>query len=365
MKMEANNLRKWSEGKENKRKSIKLFFAHYSVKRSIEFMHQYSSQQSWQKLQQTIVRRRMRRIALRSVATAASVLLILGLTYTFSLYKHSNNDIAPSATVASFPETGSRKAVLTLEDGEVVDLSVKEGEISKEISNNADEMLTYSATTQAKNVPVKYNTLTVPRGGEYQLVLSDGTKIWMNAESSLRYPVSFSGKREVTLSGEAYFEVAKDATHPFIIHVENNAIEVLGTKFNVSAYPENNMYTTLAQGSVKVSNNEGSITLTPNQQAIIQPEGGISVQQVDASLYTSWTTGTFEFKQTRLKDIAAQLSRWYNVNFQFASKELGQKNFAGVIFRNEELSLAIEIIEDVSDVKFIRSGDVIRIENKK
>lgn len=364
--MEANKLHKWSDGNENKRKSIKLFFAHYSAKRSIEFMHQYSSQESWQKLQQKIAQRRMRRIAIGSLAMAASVLLILGLTYTFSLYKYSNNDIDLSATVTSFPETGSRKAVLTLANGETVDLSVKDGDISKEIANNADKMLTYTATdTKVTNEPVKFNTLTVPRGGEYQLVLSDGTKIWMNAESSLRYPVQFKGKREVTLSGEAYFEVAKDATHPFIIHIGDNAIEVLGTKFNVSAYPKNNIYTTLAEGSVKVANNKGSIILTPNQQAIMQSEGDIRVQNINASLYTSWTMGIFEFKKTELKDIVAQLSRWYNVNFQFSSNELKQKNFAGVIFRNEELNYAIEIIEDVSDVKFIRSGDVIRIENRK
>lgn len=363
--MEANILRKWSKGMESRRKTIKLFFAHYSTKRSMEFMHQYSSQQSWQKLQQKIAQHRMRRMAFRSLATAASVLLLLGLTYTSSLYKYSNNDIAPSVTAISFPETGSRRAVLTLSDGKVVDLSAKEGEISKEIANNADEVLTYSATAQAKNDPIKFNTLTVPRGGEYQLVLSDGTKIWMNAESSLHYPVSFKGKREVTLSGEAYFEVAKDAAHPFVVHTANNAVEVLGTKFNISAYPQSNMRTTLAQGSVKVSNKEGSIILTPNQQAIIQPEGSIRVQQVDASLYTSWTTGIFEFKKTGLKDIAAQLSRWYNVTFQFANKELEQKDFAGVIFRNEELNFAIEIIEDVSDVRFTRTGDVIRIENNK
>ena len=344
----------------------KLFFAHYSAKRSIEFIHQYNSKQSWQKLERKIAQRRMRRIAIGSFAVAASVLLIFGLTYTFSLYKYSNNDIDLSAKVTPFPETGSRKAVLTLADGETVDLSVKNGDISEEIANNADKMLTYAAAdTKVTDEPVKFNTLAVPRGGEYQLVLSDGTKIWMNAESNLRYPVRFKGKREVTLSGEAYFEVAKDAAHPFIIHIGDNVIEVLGTKFNVSAYPQNDIYTTLAEGSVKVINNEGSIMLIPNQQAIMQSEGSIRVQKVDASLYTSWTTGIFEFKKTELKDIVAQLSRWYNVTFQFANNELKQKDFAGVIFRNEELNLAIEVIEDVSNVKFVRNGDVIRIENKK
>lgn len=350
-------------------KSRRIFFAHYSAKRSIEFIQQYNSQQSWHKLQQKIAQRQMRRMAYKSLATAASILLILGLTYTFSLYKYSKNDIGSSAIVTSFPETGSRKAILTLEDGKVIDLSNKDGDISEEIANRADKMLTYTATditkANAKNEPIKFNTLSVPRGGEYQLMLSDGTKIWMNAESTLHYPVRFKGKREVTLSGEAYFEVAKDAIHPFVIHLGDNAIEVLGTKFNVSAYPENNIYTTLAQGSVKVTNSIGEVTLIPNQQAIIQPEGAIQVQQVDASLYTSWTKGTFEFRKTELQDITAQLSRWYNVSFLFSNDKLKHKDFAGVIFRNEELNFAIEIIEEVSDVKFIRNGDVIRIENQK
>lgn len=345
----------------------RLFFAYYSAKRSIEFIHQYSAQRSWDKLQQKIVQRRIHRIAFRSLATAASVLLILGLTYTFSLYKYSNNDIVLSATETPFPETGSRKAILTLADGEVVDLSMKDGEISEEITNNADKMLTYTATadaTKAIDEPIKFNRLTIPRGGEYQLILSDGTKVWMNAESSLHYPVHFQGKREITLSGEAYFEVTTDAAHPFIVHIGNSAVEVLGTKFNVSAYPENKIYTTLAQGSVKVTNSEGSVTLIPNQQAIMQPQGTIQVKQIDAALYTSWTMGTFEFRKTELEVITAQLSRWYNVIFQFANNELKKKNFAGVIFRNEELNNAIEIIEDVSDVKFTRNGNVIRIENK-
>ena len=159
------------------------------------------------------------------------------------------------------------------------------------------------------------------------------------------------------MTGEAYFEVAKDNKRPFIVSVSDNKIEVLGTKFNVSAYPENKIYTTLAEGKVKIYNQEASVTLLPNQQAAMHETGDIEVENVDASLFTSWSQGMYEFRKTELGDIAAQLSRWYNVDIRFNNEKLKHKRFAGVIFRNNELSFAIKVIEKVSNVKFIRENN--------
>ena len=177
------------------------------------------------------------------------------------------------AAVVSFPETGSRKAILTLENGEKVDQSVKKGTISNAnstvINNTANQLLTYRKVEEVSSTP-QINTLAIPRGGEYQLILSDGTRIWMNAESLLRYPTSFIGeKREVFLEGEAFFEVAKDAKHPFIVHTNRHSVEVLGTSFNISAYPDYKVYTTLAEGRIKVSTTKVSVVLNPDQQADI------------------------------------------------------------------------------------------------
>lgn len=233
--------------KENPKKNKKSF-EYYIAQRKEEFRCQYDHERSWENLQYKLQKRKNHRLSLYCVAASAAFLfLILGVSHIFSLHNNTQNKEAVVAAVVSFPETGSRKAILTLENGEKVDLSVKKGTISNAnstvINNNANQLLTYRKVEEVSSTP-QINTLAIPRGGEYQLILSDGTRIWMNAESLLRYPTSFIGeKREVFLEGEAFFEVAKDAKHPFIVHTNRHSVEVLGTSFNISAYPDYKVYT--------------------------------------------------------------------------------------------------------------------------
>lgn len=349
------------------KKAAKVWFEHHRIRRCLDFIEQYDAAQAWKRLQRKKNRRQIRRVAYTSVAVAASFLLIFAMAYTSLSYNFSQKETALSAATDSFPEVGSRKATLTLDDGKEIDLGTKEGNIESTEGTIAiskpNEALVYQDVKKETVKTLKYNTLTVPRGGEYLLVLADGTKVWLNAESSLRYPVSFLDKREVSLIGEAYFEVAKDHKRPFIVNIAGNKVEVLGTKFNVSAYPENKIYTTLAEGKVKIYNQEASVTLLPDQQAVMLETGNIEVENVDANLFTSWSQGMYEFRKTELGDIAAQLSRWYNVDICFNDEKLKHKRFAGVIFRNNELSFAIEVIEKVSNVSFIRENNKIYITN--
>ena len=263
----------------------------------------------------------------------------------------------------------SKKAVLVFEGGERVDLArlkgrIDDGEGKTEI-NNTEQQLVYKSD-KSTGVDIKYHILQVPRGGEYQLVLSDGTKVWVNAESSIRYPETFGDRREINLDGEAYFEVAKDSSRPFIVHVGDNSIEVLGTHFNISAYTKDRVYTTLAEGKVKVSRADQFVVLQPNEQAIIEPDmRGIEVKEVNAALYVSWIKGSYEFRDTRLGDIAAQLSRWYDVDIRFADERLKDKRFAGVIYRDEELGFTLKIIERVAGVRFVRKENAIYIDHPK
>lgn len=354
-------------GKENEKKD-KKYFEYYLAERENEFRSHYQHEKSWNALQGKIRKRKLFRVGLYAVtASAACLLLAFGTSHLFSLYNNTQQKDAVVAAAVSFPETGSRKAILTLEDGEQVDLSVREGDIantsSAVIRNEANQALTYRQVQDAVSAP-KENTLTVPRGGEYQLVLADGTRVWMNAESELRYPTSFSGKhREVYLEGEAFFEVAKDPDHTFIVHTARHSVEALGTSFNVSAYAHYKVYTTLAEGKVKVTTPAASVILTPDHQAVIgETDDAIAVHEVRASLFTSWAKGNYEFRNTPLEEIAAQLSRWYDVDISFKDESLKHKRFAGVIFRREELNFAIEVIEQVSDVRFVREGGTIYIE---
>lgn len=354
--------------KDNKKKK---YFEYYMAERSHEFSQRYSEEQSWKSIQQKILRKQIRRISIYGLGVSAALfLLVIGIPHFLSFYTHTlNNEATLTATLASFPEAGSRKATLTLDDGTRIDLSAQKGIIDSTnnnvaIHNNANHLLTYQKNNDAKFV-VKPNILTVPRGGEYQLILSDGTRIWINAESSLRYPTMFvTDKREVFLEGEAFFEVAKDASHPFIVHTVHHSVEALGTSFNISAYPQSDIYTTLSEGKVKVSTEQNSVILTPDQQAIINFESNqIVTKEVSAYLYTSWAKGSYEFRNTTLQEITAQLSRWYDIDILFRNDSLKEKRFAGIIFRNEQLSFAIEIIEKVSNVHFVREGNVIYIEN--
>ena len=356
------------------KKTIGIYLKYYRFKRSIEFLEQVDSVAAWKKIQHKKNQRNFRKIVSISLKAASVLVLFVSVTYWIVLFgeegekKKSATDIY---TEYLFPETGRKKAVLKLDNGQEIDLTVKEGVIHTSDNtvavSEAGESLSYekkgnsAKDGQTAGKEIRYNMLQVPRGGEYQLVLEDGTKVWLNAGSSLHYPTDFSRGREVTLVGEAYFEVAKNSDFPFVVHSGKNSIKVLGTKFNVSAYPQNNLYATLVEGSVEVSSGTFSTTLLPDEQAVIVPSGQIGIQTVDASLFTSWTQGRYEFRQTELKDIAEQLSRWYDVNIRFQDESLQHRRFAGVIFRNDELGFATEIIEKVSNVKFIREGNEIYI----
>lgn len=352
------------------KEEYKKYLKRYIAQRMEDFRKQYDHERSWRNLQDLLRKRKRRRVALYcAVALTTVLLLVVGFGYTAKSYKPSENPVRmASAPDISFPENGEKRATLTLDNGEKIDLSAQSGEIRSGgqavADNSSDRTLVYKKAATPSAV-VQYNTLSVPRGGEYQLVLSDGTKVWMNAESTLRYPTVFAEpKREVYLNGEALFEVAKDREHPFLVRTLCQQVEVLGTRFNVSAYPGNKTYTTLVEGCVRVGTESDSVMLKPNQQAVTAAGcSKITTHNVPARLYTSWAEGNYELCNTSLADIVAQLSRWYDVEMCFRSEPLKHKRFSGVIFRHEELGFAVDVIEEVSDVRFRREGDVIYIED--
>ena len=186
-----------------------------------------------------------------------------------------------------------------------------------------------------------------------------------NAESRLTYPVSFTGsKREVYLTGEALFEVAKDTLHPFIVHTPYGIVEVVGTRFNVNTYEKNQTTVTLEEGAVKVycedKKEKEQKSLSPGEQAIIQSKT-INTQPVQVQEYTSWANGVYEYTVTSLETIVQQLSRWYNVNMTFTNPQLRERKFAGVIFRDQPLQKAVDILSKVSNVYFRQKGNIIEI----
>lgn len=265
-------------------------------------------------------------------------------------------------------QPGGERAVLQMAGGEKVvlgaglDSVIFSGE-GTVVKNDSNSVLSYSVDSLFTAKEEEKHILMVPRGGEYRLTLSDGTKVWINSSTVLSYPKVFVGdKRQVYLEGEAYFEVTPDSLHPFIVSTTSMDIKVLGTSFNVSTYKEEGAFqTTLVKGKVEISAPQGSsCILKPGQQATLE-NGQIGVREVDVKLYTSWIEGRFVFYNSTLKEISRQMTRWYDTDIFFSSEQLKHIRFTGAFFRFEPLDELIQMIEATSDIRFSVKGKTIVI----
>ncbi len=269
------------------------------------------------------------------------------------------NDIAP----------GGNKAILTLVDGSTVVLDSasngiisQQGNVTVQKLDNGLLAYTIGGKTINENDEAFYNTITTPRGGQYQVTLSDGTKVWLNASSSIRFPVVFAGlERKVVITGEAYFEVAKNTAMPFKVNTNTSVVEVLGTHFNVNAYDdEAAIKTTLLEGAVKVSATGSAALkyLQPGQQSVINKEGKISVvTHADTEEAMAWLNGYFQFKSSDLKSILRQISRWYDVDIVYNGNV--NLHFTGQLTRNENASKVFEALALTNEVHFKIDGKKI------
>ena len=214
---------------------------------------------------------------------------------------------------------------------------------------------------------IVYNTIVVPRGGEYKLELADGTLVWLNSDSELRYPVKFAGsQRDVWLKGEGYFEVSKNPEKPFRVVVDDMIVKVLGTSFNINAYKDRgNILTTLVSGKVDIQDMSGKslVVMSPNQQVDFR-HGKISVQEVDITRFVSWIDGKFYFNDMTLENIMSQLQRWYDIEVFFVDEELKSYPFTGVIRRDFTAGQIFEIIEKTTRVKFNVRGKCVTVNHK-
>ena len=250
---------------------------------------------------------------------------------------------------------GGPRATLTFNDGTVIDLSTSQtGLIRHEhgaaVSKQAEGILLYAA--EDKGMPV-YHTLTTPRGGQYAVTLSDGTKVWLNAASSLRFPSRFdSGQRRVELSGEAYFELAKRNNQDFIVHLSNSSeVKVLGTAFNITSYEdEENQEITLVNGSVQITRHQQQLHLQPGQQASIAGNQMVLKKKVDVEAITAWKRGSFLFRNDDIKAIMKQVKRWYDINVVFQTEE--SEHFNATISRDEPLSKLLHYLELTGKIHF-------------
>ncbi len=315
---------------------------------------------------------RPRRELFRWVGYAASVLIIASAGLLF--YMRDSGEQADQLLTQEKINPGEFKAELILPDGKSVLLAAKEKFVDKSesviVQNDETNGLVYSRNESEISVPEKvYHTLKVPLGGYYPLLLSDGTKVWLNAGSELKYPVEFSGDvRDVYLHGEAYFEVKKDKI-PFVVNLEDSRIEVLGTSFNVNAYKgDDNIFATLKSGSIAFYSDKvkGRTLIKPGQQLKMDAGSGqTSVREVDASVYTSWTEGVFNFNDMSLDEIMKIVARWYQVDVVFENERIRHDQYFGKMPMYSDIEDVLRKIELSGNVKYKLEGKMLTISESK
>jgi len=291
------------------------------------------------------------------IAIAASILLLItaGIVFRNSLIKEQT--VASNAKVNKIIP-GGNKAILTLANGSQIVLeSAKNGVLANQqnsiVNKTADGKLVYDASQkQQRGTEVSgYNTISTPNGGQYQVVLPDGTMVWLNAASSLKFPVAFTGKeRNVELTGEGYFEVAKNKAMPFRVTVNHSTVEVLGTHFNIMGYAdEKSTNTTLLEGSVKIISGNNQKLIVPGEQARVN--GAIEVAKVNAAQAVEWKNGNFNFSHENIETIMRKVARWYNVSVQYQGA-ITNEGFVGTVPRSENITEVLNALELTGLVHF-------------
>lgn len=341
----------------------------------VELMRSFNTQLALEKLterlgQDEARRKRRSRFAYISAA-AAAVVLVLAATILFQTGKKQEQKTQPLAeAVKQQPAADSGQVLLTLSGGATIDIEkAGAGVVGQQqgalVTKAANGVLQYDAGKQPAtdaSAAVAYNILSVPRGKRYQIVLPDGSKVWLNAHTTLQYPVAFNGKeRVIELNGEAYFEVAPRAGQPFKVITGNQVVEVLGTHFNVEAYAgDSRIVTTLAEGRVRVRKGNAVADMKPGQMAVNDiATTGLHTQQADLSAILAWKEGVFYFKDERIEDIMKKVARAYNVTVEFKTDNR-DKRFWATFPMDKGLAGLLKSLEQTNMIHFeLQPGKVI------
>lgn len=363
---ESEELEAWLAVEDNRAWAEKVL----SEERELEVLAEYRKYDAEGAFRNFAGRRQTRQIHFVWKWAAAIVLpLSIGLAV---FLKYDIPVSETSGTIAKEVITaGGSKAILTLSGGKQVALGKEQPVYTRDtngVSIVADSSnLVYERIADVPEELV-YNELFVPRRGEYSLQLSDGTKVYLNAESKLKYPVTFGGDyREVELSGEAYFEVCRDTARPFIVKVGDMKVEVLGTVFNINAYCEQpSIRTTLVSGRVNVGCHGKEIELLPGEQACLErSDESLHKAEVKVAIYTAWKDGLFKFERESLENIMTVLERWYDVNVFYRNDALRQSLFSGDLKKYDTIEQHLKMLELTTNVTFVVNGNNVFVGYKE
>ena len=354
---ELRQLELWIRNSENEHLFKEYFKAnHYANK----VLKTYDLETAKKNILQQINRRKAKSNYIFKYAVAATLALILTTTYFFgdSLFNTTDKDVvSPPIFNANTIEYGKDKAVLTLENGSQIALETGISIQTQNATSNGKVLVYQNKAKQI--VELVYNQLTVPRGGQYVVELSDGTKVWLNSESQLKYPVSFieGQSREVELAyGEAYFDVSPSSKHKgakFKVFNQFQEIDVLGTEFNIKAYKgESNVYTTLVEGKISVSIDNKNLGLKPNQQLDLDINNNTSaIKTVDVYNEVSWKDGVFSFESKTLEEVMKVFSRWYDIEIVFKNNSIKNEEFVGILRKNKRLETILKSFKNYGVIK--------------
>lgn len=310
------------------------------------------------------------RVGAMAAAAVAAIVLLVASLIALRRSELNYDSLLASMQTEKYMTTihhGVTKATLTTDDGKVVALGSDEKDNDDVLKAISQKKLESDQKIQEQKDRAAMNSLEIPRGGEFHITLEDGTEVWLNAESSLKYPEHFNGpSREVEMTGEAYFKVRKDESRLFYVRVAGQRICVHGTEFNVLSYKEDPyVYTTLVNGSISLQPDNSStseLILTPGHQAIFtKADCSTAVQQVKTDVVTSWRNGMFVFENQTLEQIMRQLSRWYDFSYEFSGKDVANTMFMGKMPRYGTFGEVLEILEKSGNLKFTASKNKIII----
>lgn len=364
---EEQELQEWEQNSPTAQEVTNQVLNPVNKRHRDKFVNSLDLKKSWQKLEKCLPQKKNKTRNLIWWISTAAAILVIAFFLVYPQLQQVGYQPLPIAEI----QTGSAKAVLITSEGKQFNLSTQDSSRSLDLGQglfavNSGNTIEYQETPDAKSTSSKrLNIIQVPKGGEYELILPDGTHVWINSDTKLTFPVSFDSiKREVFLSGEAYFDVTKDPQRPFMVKTENIEIKVLGTQFNVQAYPDDNkIETTLCEGSVNVTAGELGVTLTPSQQAVYsKTTQTLTTRKVDVRLYTAWKEGLFVFENKPLEEIMNTLSRWYNINVFYSNQAVKSYHFTGDLERYGDFRKTLNMIEKSTAIRFVVNRNNIMVE---
>lgn len=311
----------------------------------------YNTDSAWENVNRKVRKKRDRRI-FNGLKVAAGVVVLLGIVMLFRLEAPENVMVAEAGTESIHP--GYAIAKLTVGTGETYILdSLTSADIPNTTIRNGKEIV-YNNSDTAVSGNAVYNKIEIPRGGEYKITLPDGTEVYLNSQTELRFPDNFnnSPERIVYVSGEAFFKVKKNEKQPFIVKCRDYNVRVLGTTFNISDYSDDNYsHTTLAEGKVELNFDGHNILLKPGQQARLQA-GSIKVKEVNVENYTTWMNENFRFESESIEEILKRIARWYVVDVFYVNQSVKNYHFSGYLPRYANISEALDLLGLTTDIRF-------------